>query len=343
MNETDPKERSSTGDAIEFTLDDGRTGSSSELTAKAADVPAPGPAEPKAADPDTELSPVLKLLAEPKLPVLSRENRARLQMQSPNRLYFYWSVRSKPFQTLSRAFAAGTGSYTLVVRLIDLDRDIEEMHAVEPQGSRWFDVHADREYRAEVGFYAPNRPFVRVLFSNTVRTPRKSPSPLVATDADWRIPAQKFAQVLDVAGFKRDAFDVAVAGDNLERTADATHRAFSRLAGGSVKAFDDYDSEELRYVLFALAAGATLEDLRFRVGARLFALLQNVTGSVEKGTALAALKSEFDIDEGDLLGEEEVYGPSVFGASLVNFPKGVRRLRTRPGVSRYEPVSSRSK
>ena len=117
MSETDPKERSVSADAIEFTLDNGGTGSSSEQAAKADDVPAPGTSVPTAADADTELSPVLKLLAEPKLPVLSRENRARLQMQSPNRLYFYWSVRSKPFQTLSRAFAAGTGSYTLVVRL----------------------------------------------------------------------------------------------------------------------------------------------------------------------------------------------------------------------------------
>ena len=59
-------------------------------------------------------------LAEPKLPELTRENRARLLMQSPTRLYFYWSVGKNPFHTLNRAIGGGTGSYTLVLKLIDL-------------------------------------------------------------------------------------------------------------------------------------------------------------------------------------------------------------------------------
>jgi len=45
---------------------------------------------------DTEIevySPVFKELASPKLPELSRENRAKLLMQSPNQLFFYWSVK----------------------------------------------------------------------------------------------------------------------------------------------------------------------------------------------------------------------------------------------------------
>src|SRR5215216_2116455 len=43
------------------------------------------------AETEEEVDPIFAELATPKLPELARENRARLQMQSPNRLYFYWS------------------------------------------------------------------------------------------------------------------------------------------------------------------------------------------------------------------------------------------------------------
>jgi Uncharacterized protein conserved in bacteria len=133
---------------------------------------------------EDRLSPVFKELAAPKLPELSKENRARLQMQSPNRLFFYWSMRSNPFQVLNKAFGGQTGSYTLVTKLLDLGRGTEEIHPVETEGSWWFSVDAGSDYRAEIGFYAPNRPYFRVMFSNTVTTPRKSPSPRAATSAD---------------------------------------------------------------------------------------------------------------------------------------------------------------
>ena len=49
------------------------------------------------------------------------------------------------------------------VWLTDLERESEEIHAVESEGSWWFDVRPDREYRAEIGFFAPNRP--RMIFA----------------------------------------------------------------------------------------------------------------------------------------------------------------------------------
>src|SRR6185369_5146214 len=45
-------------------------------------------AEIAATEPKVELSPAFKALATPKLPELKRENRARLLMQSPGRIYF---------------------------------------------------------------------------------------------------------------------------------------------------------------------------------------------------------------------------------------------------------------
>ena len=293
---------------------------------------------------ETELSPVFRELATPRLPRLRRDDRARLQIQSPNRLYFYWSMRANPWQTLNRALGASTANYTLALRLVDIRRDAEELHPIDAEGNWWFSVESGGESRAEIGFYAPNRPFVRVLYSNTVNTPRKSPSPRAASEADWRIPAQKFAQVLDVAGFRQDAFDVAIAGDNIEQAERSSYAAFARLTGNPAADLEGLDADDVRYALTLLAAGATLEDLRFRIGERLFAVLQSAIDNISRENALAALKAEFDIDEEELIAEEyEETGPAVFGSSLVNFPK---RLRTRPRgfdrLDRLGPISSAS-
>ncbi|CAN5756763.1 hypothetical protein BH24ACI3_BH24ACI3_05740 [soil metagenome] len=329
---------------IEFWFDGGLGVSSDEL------IPDPVPAPFGSESVELRnavgknLSPVQKELATPKLPSLRSENRARLQMQSPNRLYFYWSLRDNPFQSLKRGFGSNTGSYTLVMKLVDLKRDIEELYPIEADGEWWFNVNADTEHRVEIGFYAPNRPFVRIMYSNAVQTPRKSPSPLAARDQDWRVPAQKFAQVLDVAGFKQDAFDVAITGDDAVAAGDSSRRSFALFSGKPETDFAEFDSEELRYAMLALAGGATLEQLRSRVTARLFALLNAFVGSTGKADALSALRTEFEIESDELLDEEVEYGPDVFGSSLVNFPQRSHRLRTRPRgfdrVSKFEPVSS---
>jgi len=59
-------------------------------------------------EPETEPSEVFKELSEPKLPELVKENRARLQMQSPTKIHFYWSIKTNPFQTLTRVFGNQT-------------------------------------------------------------------------------------------------------------------------------------------------------------------------------------------------------------------------------------------
>ncbi|MBK8305199.1 MAG: hypothetical protein IPK98_18140 [Chloracidobacterium sp.] len=93
--------------------------------------------------------------------------------------------------------------------------------------------------------------------------------------------------------------------------------------------------------MIAIAAGATLEDLRFRVSPALFAVLQANAEKLNAGKAMSALSEHFDIDEADFV--EEEFGSAVFGASLVNFP---RTLKTRTASAkyspRYNPVSSHS-
>lgn len=321
-------------DPIEFKLDDREAVFSAEPLRQEAAVHKSLAAEESKVRSE-KLTPVLSELAAPKLPELPIDNRARLQMQSPNRLYFYWSLKSNPFQLLNRALGGRTGSYTLVIKLVDTHSGWEEIHAVDSQGSWWFSVEANRQYRAEIGFYAPNRPYIRVLFSNTIETPRKSPSPRPAATADWAVSADRFSKILQAAGFSRDAFDVAVAGDDTVAAEQTARSAFSQLIATSSIDLSGIASDDLRFVLFALASGAALESLRWRVSPELYAVLQDHFNSLDKEKALDIVRQQFGIDVEDIVDEEPTL--AAFGASLVHFP---RVLKKRGNLPELSPLSS---
>ncbi len=314
------------GEALEFIPIGHQPVSSSTVVAKATPV-----AEPLVFEPDhlADLSPIDRELAVPVLPPLEKADRARLLMQSPNRIHFYWSVGSNPFQSLTKALGSDSHGYQLVIRLIDRTRDTEQIIPAEYEGSTWFTVESATKYQAELGFYATNRPFVRVIFSNEVETPRKTPSPHTAESAEWRIPSHQFARILDVSGFRQDAFDVAIAGDDAEAASGTAARAVADLTGQPPERFSGFDSEELRFSLFSIASGATFEDLRYQISPSLFAILQQNTGW-NKDAALAAARREYGVDEVE--NEIEETGSAVFGLSSIHFP---RRLRFRqvPGRS----------
>lgn len=271
-----------------------------------------------------EVSPVFKELREPKLPTLGRENRARLQMQTPTRVYFYWSMKNNPWQVLQRVFGDDRGSYTLVLKLINQSRDSEEIHPVDAEGNWWFNVDPDSTYRAEIGFYAPNRPYFRALYSNTLTTPRKSPSPRAATDADWMVTADRFAKVLDASGFRQDAHQVALAGDDPQALESSARDEFAEYFAGDIS-FEGFTVEELRYALLALASGVPIEALRWKISASLFALLQANLERLSTESAVSSLRDHFEIVDEEIFEEEEL--SAVFGSSLVHFPKQMRRRR----------------
>ena len=296
----------------------------------------PVPAAAKATEPLR--SPEFLELAEPKLPNLTKSgNRARLLMQSPNRLYFYWSVARNPFHTLNRALGESSG-YSLVLKLVNTRTEAEEIHRVDESGNWWFDVDADSEYRAEIGFYAVNRPYIRVLFSNLVATPRRSPSPRPSESAEWRVPAERFARVLNAAGFARDAFDVALTGDDWNEADIATRSALAQFTGKAHSEFATIGSDEIRYAMLALASGISLNELRGLISDGLYRILSAIAGLTSED-ALAALKERFDFDSDDLEIDEEVPA-AVFGASVVNFPGKPKKARKK--VPSLEPLSSHS-
>ena len=288
-------------------------------------------------EPEVEVSPAFKTLSEPALPALKRENRARLMMQTPAELYFYWSVRENPYHLLKQAFGSDTGSYTLVLKLTESNTGEEEMHPAEAEGSWWFNVAPNGKYEAEIGFYAPNRPYFRIIHSNTIETPRRNPSPHRAIEAVWTVSANKFAEVLDVAGFAHDAVDVVMAGDDHQAAESAAHTAFARFSDSDRRDLRGITGEDIRYVLRALASGLGLEELRHSVAPRLFAVLQANADKLSAERAMTALSDYYDIDEPEYY--EEIADSTVFGASLVNFP---RTLRSRGPGSKLSPVGSHS-
>jgi len=306
------KKKIDAGDGITFDIDEVSGSSGEAFSARPSVMEAPD--KPDSTDVETEMSPVFKLLARPILPELRHVTRARLMMQSPTRLYFYWSVGHQSFHALQRTIGGVAGDYRLVLRLMDLTNDVEELHPIEAEGSWWFAAAPDTEYRAEIGFYSASRPFVRILFSNTIATPRKRPSPHSASEARWAVTTHDFARVLDASGFEEDASAVV--------RSDLDGEIVSRFARyiGADEANVNVDPFELERGLSMLAAGAPVENLRFKIASDIFAVL---TSNLAKLTP-EAIKREIGVVE-----ETEFEPFSAVGGSLVNI---LRR--------RYRPLSS---
>jgi len=263
--------------------------------------------------------PVFKELAEPKLPELKNENRARLQIQSPTRLYFYWSVKNNPFKTLNRALG-NSGNYTLVIKFLNKTKNLVRFFPIEPEGNWWFDADADSSYQAEVGFYAPGRPFIRIIYSNEVRTPRRSPSKRKDLVARFDVSANQFAEVLDVSGYKRDAVEVALAGDDTKSAQKATEQTYFDLVGKDAQRFSLGKDGELRFVLLALASGYSLDDLKPEISDGLFESIKKEKQNLGSERVLSALKDNFDVFTDEYIEEKEIEA-TTFGASLVNFQR----------------------
>jgi len=147
--------------------------------------------------------------------------------------------------------------------------------------------------------------------------------------------ADTFAEVLDVAGFTRDAVDVAMAGDDPAAAQLAAHTAFASLAGTAIDQLYDIPAEELRHAMLSVAAGTPLNDLRGAISPALHTIMGSTPDSWSRSQAIAILSEHFDVDASHFA--QEQFGPAVYGASLINFQK---TLRPRISPSRYNPISS---
>lgn len=254
-------------------------------------------------------------LSDPPLPPLLKRDRARLLVQSPFRIHFYWTLGKDPYSILKKILRHNLGNYGLFIRLIDLDSGRLEMYPAEESGNWWFDADPEHSYRAEIGFFAPFRPFIRIAFSNTVRTPSVRPSTRPADASQWRIRANDFARVLAAAGYNRDAAVVASAGE-YPSDEDASDALFYVL--GFPAADQRFAADEVQFALRFLAAGNPLESLRWKIGATLFSFLQRHLNKLASPDAIRRINERFP----DRTGYFES-GPAtgrVAGSSIVHFP-----------------------
>jgi hypothetical protein len=200
------------------------------------------------------------------LPMTYARDRIRLLVQSPRALYLYWELKRDPFATLRRTFAAQVvARYTLMIKLIEIETGNETLYAAPPSRDYWFSIQSGRSYRAEVGLLAPYRPFIRLLSSSVVRTPRAGVAHEADAASEFHTSARDFAQLLDESGYISDALEVALeAVDQAAAVARAsvTRTIAGEFSGVAAPILNDEEAHKMRGLLAALALGASFDDLR---------------------------------------------------------------------------------
>ena len=224
------------------------------------------------------------------LPEVYIDDQIRLLAQSPYKLFLYWNHARDPIETLHKAFGANdASSYQLALRLVDEESGEERLFQASPARNYWFDVRPDRRYSASVGFFAQGRPFIRLLSSELIRTPRASVSPQTDDAPEFHATSPEFAQVLNEAGYTSDALQVT-----LEAADEASHDTATRslayaFTGSEAPLSSDDQLAEMRALLAALAFGESLERLLPLLSPSLASWLQRVVKNQEEKLQSARL------------------------------------------------------
>lgn len=286
--------------------------------------PEPPPPVPAVADKLAELS-----LDEP-LPETYAADRIRLLAQSPRRLYLYWEFKHDPFETLRRAFRWQADSYQLVVKLMDLETGRETLHLASGTRSQWFDAQPGHAYRAEVGFYAQGRAFIRLLSSERTRTPRAAVSHSSDSSPEFSVTPDQFAHVLDDAGYVSDALEVSLEAADLSTENAATRTVAREMGGRSAPLMSEEELAEMRGLLASLALGADAKELQIVLSARLARWLEEISRGRQAAFDAqrlieifrAVLGLEMERTTGELASAEAMRRTVRFiiGASAVNLP-----------------------
>jgi hypothetical protein len=271
------------------------------------------------------------------LPETYAGDRIRLLAQSPYRLYLYWNHARDPFKTLRKAFGAAMASrYRLALRLVDTESGAENHFEASEARNFWFDVKPDRRYRAVVGFFAQGRPFIRLLTSEIVTTPRVNVSHATGASTEFHVSAPEFAQVLNEAGYASDALEVTLEAADEATGDEATRRLAKTFIGTDAPLYDD-SLAEMRAMLAALAFGVSLERLLPLLSPALAGWLQEAVqrqeSKLDAPRLLELLRSSFALE----LEYDERYDTAtveavrraarfVWGASDVRMPAPGPRL-----------------
>lgn len=137
------------------------------------------------------------------LPEVSGEDAINLLAQSPFRLFLHWNHAVDPFAIIRVAFGDMASQYRLAIRLHDQEKKSERIEDASPDRAQWLDALPDRDYLADVGLHAEGLPFVRLLTSAVVHTPRAAVSPKADPAPEFHITAEEFSEVLEQTGYAR--------------------------------------------------------------------------------------------------------------------------------------------
>ncbi len=264
------------------------------------------------------------------LPELPSTNTAKLYIQSPNRVFLYWNLSGNPFETLQKAFGSRANNYQLVTKLINLQTRAESFAPANPGGNWWYNVHSNTRYRVDLGFYAANRPFIRLLSSNPVNTPRAAPSSRADTEEDWIVSNKQFMQVLTASGYSHDVLGVAfgISEETGDVSEDASTLVVANHFGPLVQG--ELDLAELRWLLVSLASGVSFEDLRSLLSPATLTWLRQVLeanpDALGRENVRTVLESIFGSEFVEMFTDENAVGwmrlaPVAVGASAINFPE----------------------
>lgn len=266
------------------------------------------------------------------LPLAYARDQIRLVAQSPYRLFLHWNLARDPRFALQR-LATNASAYRLAVRLVEVGANDETLYEASETRTQWFDVRADASYRAEVGFAAANLPFIRLITSNTVRTPRAGVAHEIAQNREFRVEPSEFVQVLDESGYVSDAVEVAIEAADAETDGAVTTLIASRVFNRPDRdlAFTDAGLYELRALLTALAFGANLSALRTQLSPALAQeMLQtgmfadDATFDVRRLFEMLSEILAFDFAEAERVATEyqrgEVTARFIIGGSDVHLP-----------------------
>lgn len=265
------------------------------------------------------------------LPEAYHVDRIRLLAQSPRKLHLYWEFARNPFETLRRAFGSQAARYTLVVRLVAVETNEMSWHEASPARSQWFTVQPDKSYRADVGFFAQGRAFIRLLSSNETRAPRAGVARTAAESDEFHVSPEEFARVLDEAGYTSDALEVTLEAADLASEDRATRAIAERLGGEMTAQLGEADLVELRSLLAALALGMKPDELSTMLSPTLAGWLEEMrrdhNQALRAAYLLEILRSTLGLQTSlvafDQLDEEAMRRVARFvvGASDVNMPR----------------------
>jgi hypothetical protein len=102
----------------------------------------------------------------------------------------------------------------------------------------------------------------------------------------------------------------------------------------------------MRYALLALASGIRLNNLRGDISYSIYNSLKSNEPALSADETRAALETSFgEFEEDEIVEEVTEFAPTVFGASLVNFPRITKRRVVKKGAPRefipkFAPISS---